>query len=506
MRIIALLVSAVFLASCGNGSDNTDEGSEQGSSTEWGIAASSNVQLARVLAGSTGFTQIVELTGKSLRSLKSLSYTIEPKAGASAAPVHVSYTRNGLDRRGRIMAPERIQVPVFGLYADHANQVLLKFVFEDDSIELLTATLVTPAFTDLSRGLDSPTVVQRRQPGSALGFNYMALKSERGSPVIIDTDGEVRWVATGVASGMVSIFQNQGFYVGSRTTTAISRIELDGSVVSYTPSRAGYVHFHHNIDQGRDGLLTEVVTTASEASVIAELGTASSFDREWDLGAILSDYMSSWGEDPSGFVRDPADWFHVNSATYRPSDNTLIVSSRENFLIGIDYDTAEIKWILGDPTKYWSQFPSLQDKALVLQGAGNYPIGQHSVSITRDDLIMVFNNGHRSIRQPTGAPAGQSLPYSSVTAYRIDPEQRTAVQVWSFDYNQSILSTIVSSAYETPDGSVLVDYGYVNNGENFRLVGLDSSHEVVFDMQFRNVLSLTAWNAMPVALENLRFD
>jgi Arylsulfotransferase (ASST). len=29
----------------------------------------------------------------------------------------------------------------------------------------------------------------------------------------------------------------------------------------------------------------------------------------------------------------------------------VIVSSRENFVIAIDYETGAIKWILGDPTK-----------------------------------------------------------------------------------------------------------------------------------------------------------
>jgi hypothetical protein len=39
-----------------------------------------------------------------------------------------------------------------------------------------------------------------------------------------------------------------------------------------------------------------------------------------------------------------------------------------------------------------------------------------------------------------------------------------------------------------------------------RLVGLDSAHQVVFDLRFRNPESLTSWNAMPVPLEDIHFN
>ena len=73
---------------------------------------------------------------------------------------------------------------------------------------------------------------------------------------------------------------------------------------------------------------------------------------------IIADAMRARGDDPSAFVRRGQDWFHNNSATYRASDNSLIVSSRENFVIALDYASGAIKWILGDKTKAWFQYPS----------------------------------------------------------------------------------------------------------------------------------------------------
>src|SRR4029077_11527523 len=137
----------------------------------------------------------------------------------------------------------------------------------------------------------------------------------------------------------------------------------------------------------------------------------------WDLAAILSAYMVSRGDDASAFVRPGVDWFHSNSTAYDPSDDSIIVSSRENFVIKVDYNTGNIIWILGDPSKYWYTFPSLRAKALTLAPGGLYPIGQHAPSITSNGLLMLFNDGAGSFNQPAGAPAGDTRTYSTVSAY-----------------------------------------------------------------------------------------
>ena len=202
---------------------------------------------------------------------------------------------------------------------------------------------------------------------------------------------------------------------------------------------------------------------------------------QWDLGAVLSAYMSSVGDDAAAFVRPGVDWFHSNSAIYDPRDDSVIVSSRENFVIKLDYRTDAIKWILGNPTKYWHTFPSLRAKALVLAPGGLYPIGQHALSITSDGLLMMFNDGLGSLNQPAGAPPGGTRTYSAVSAYSIDEKSMTTKNVWNYSADQLIFSSICSSAYETAGNSVLIDYAVADNGTHALLVGLDSNHNVVFE-------------------------
>src|SRR5205814_8634151 len=112
-----------------------------------------------------------------------------------------------------------------------------------------------------------------------------------------------------------------------------------------------------------------------------------------------------------------SDWFHLNGATYNKADGSLIVSSRENFLICLDYETSAIKWILGDTTKKWYQFPSLKKFALTLAPGSLSPIGQHAPSITFDQNLLILDNGQSSVFQ---MPPGDQRGYATPRKYALD--------------------------------------------------------------------------------------
>jgi arylsulfate sulfotransferase len=289
----------------------------------------------------------------------------------------------------------------------------------------------------------------------------------------------------------------------------LHQVGFDGSLSQSTLPDPTIRNFHHNLDPGKQGVLAEINATvngvASVETILMELAPDGSILQKWDLAAIIGDYMRSQGDDPSLFVRPGVDWFHMNAATYDPSDDSVIVSSRENFLIKLDYGTGNIRWIFGDPQKYWYTFASLRAKALTLQGTGSAPIGQHAVSITADGLVMIFDDGLNSLNQPPGAPAGDVLPFSRVSAYAIDEANRSVTQKWEFDYTSDIFASVCSSAYEPGNGrqSLLVDYATANQLTRTRLVGLNPAHDVVFDFEYPTTGCNTAWNAIPIAFNNL---
>jgi len=496
----ALLVFVLLLSACGGGKK-----------TQPSQASASNIAVIGDQQGATPFIRFVQLRGDNLALLTAVHYAIAPKPGSVSKPVDVSFDAGALIRRGNLVAASgTLNLPVFGLYSGYANHLAMDFRFQDGSTRSLPLDITTAAYADPNGIYDHPTIVKARAAGSELGFDFFAIKSGYGTPVVIDTDGEIRWVGTGVANSGSAAFRDNGFVVGDPNSLKLTRLELDGTTIENSLVSSTYTTFHHNIDPGKLGLLAELnaVTggVANIESTLVEIADSGTIIKDWNLAALLASYMQSQGDDPGTFVRPGADWFHMNAATYDPRDDSLIVSSRENFVIKIDYMTGEIIWILGDPTKYWYSFPSLRAKALNLQAGGLYPIGQHGVSITSDGLLMLFNNGAASFNQPAGAPAGEPRAYSAVVAYAIDPVSRSAQEVWRFDYGQSISSLICSSAYEAPGKSLLVDYAYTVNGTQARLVGLDASHAVVFDFQYPSpTMCGSAWNSLPVPFDSMWF-
>jgi arylsulfate sulfotransferase len=506
------IFAAVAITACG-GSDSSHSLAEavagtSGKPASGTLAAASSLQVVDYTPGPSPFISMLRVGGIGLQSLATVEFTIAPKPGAASKPVDVSYTYTALVNRGFVATESFVlTLPVFGLYAGYANEVTLHLGFQDGSVGTLTTVIATSAYTDPSGIYSAPNIIQKRIAGTALGLDYFIVKSAVGSPIILDSDAEIRWVVPGVPNSSSSAFQNDEFVIGNAENSTVYRLRLDGDLISNPLVSSNYTSFHHNIDPGKVGLLAEVQAEidgvkAVESNVI-EINDIASILKNWDVGAIISAYMLSQGDDPTKFVRPGIDWFHNNATTYDPSDDSVVVSSRENFVIKIDYATGNIIWILGDPTKYWYTFASLRAKALTLAAPGLYPVGQHAVSITSDGYLLLFNDGLGSANQPAGEPAGVTRTYSSVDAYSINKANLTAVQAWGFDFGQSVFSSVCSSAYEGAAKSVLVDYATADNITKALIVGLDANHTVQFEFEYPTSGCNTSWNAIPIALEAL---
>lgn len=464
----------------------------------------SDLALGAAAAGATPFIGLLPLQGSSVSQVSTVSYTVQPQPGTVSKAVTVTYSIAALQNRGWLQ-PTVATVPVFGLYAGWLNQGTMTITFADGSTQSLPFGIQTQPYTDPAGIFSRPQILKARPAGSRLGFDFFAMKTTTGPTIVVDTDGTIRWVSTGFGSVSV-VYDHGGFTIGSNSGPQVQRVEFDGTVTTHTLDDPSVDNFTHNIDVGKSGLFAEVDTAVNIDSTVEEMDSAGQVTGTWDLANLIATYMRSQGDDPTAFVRPGVDWFHLNASAYDPRDDSIIVSSRENFVMKIDYATGRPVWILGDPTKYWYTFPSLRAKALTLAPGGLVPIGQHAVSITSDGLLMLFNDGAPSDHMPAGAPAGTGRAYAAVSAYSIDSATMTATEAWDFDYGESISSPYCSSAYDAGDGSVLVDYALAAGSTTARLVGLDPSHQVVFDFSYPNDPTgcFTSWNAVPVPLGNLR--
>jgi arylsulfate sulfotransferase len=466
-------------------------------------------------AGPTPFLSKLRLTASNTTVLKSIQFTITPKPGSVTRPLSGTYANYYLVDRG-FENPQtgEIMLPVYGLYAGYGNTVTLTYRFMDGSSRQVNTTITTATFDDQGCGYNNPTRLVPRTNSTHLSYDYIFDSSACGtfSPVILDSDGALRWVST--LPTMSALFAASTFFDNAIYATQGSRlfrIELnDGSVSALADySNIGVVHLHHNIDRGKTGLLIEPDTTAYYESEILEVDSSDgSVLKTFNMANIISAAMIAGGDDPSQFVYpSPTDWFHNNGAAYNRADNSLIISSRENFVICLDYETSAIKWILGDPTKKWYQFPSLQRYALTLAPGSLPPIGQHAPSITFDQGVLVFDNGFNSSFQH---PPGQLRTYSSPRKYKLDLNARVATEVWNFEMDQSVFSPICGSCYEDAPLNYLVDYAFVHGSfvtgiGNAQLLALDAAGEKVFYYQYPTHFCDQFYNSIPLHLERAKF-
>jgi arylsulfate sulfotransferase len=471
-------------------------------------AAGQLVTFRAHLPGKTPFIKLVRLHVDDVGVIDHVRFTINPKPGSVTRPISAQYSRAYLERRGFLdRAAKEIRVPVFGLYQDYLNTVEVVSGFADGTVQVNTLSIQTAHFDG---GIyNHPTIVQARSPSTALSYDFIQLKafSSGYSPIIIDTDGEIRWVGTANTPSMPSIYMDNSFFVSGKPLSVLRRMYFDGEVedvVDYASQ--GIVNFHHNFDPGKYGIITDVTTPDYLECTNMEVSATGKVLHVWSLADIITSAMVAGGDDPTQFVAAKGslvDWFHNNSAAYRPSDDSIIISSRENFVIALDYETNAIKWILGDPTKQWYKFPSLRKYALAGTAGTNYPVGQHALSIYQDKLLL-FDNGYFSADH---YPKGLNRTYSAPRKYLIDQAAGVATETWHHLARESIDSPICSSVYEDQPNNYLVDYATAGPNLYAEIMGLSPGGTRVFDYRFKELDTLaTAWNATIIHLEDMNFD
>lgn len=480
-------------------------------SAAWASQADdTSIMIVGQTPGTTPFINQLTLSVSDTTVIKSIRFTIAPKAGSVTRPLSAIYTSEYLADRGDLIpGTGEIFLPVYGLYSGYANTVTLTYNFQDGSSKEDSTLITTDAFNDSCNSYNSPTVLQSRSTSTALSYDYMFLKGccPSVTPPIIDSDGALRWVASvGDNSACISGFFYNSVYFSSEAH--LWRADLDGTLTLVTEFPGlGITSFHHNMDLGKNGILIEVNFDGDITDTTMEVSQTGEVLKTWKMSEIISAAMVAGGDDPSQFVVPGSDWFHENSATYNRADDSVIISSRENFLICVDYETSAIKWIFGDPTKHWHQFPSLTQYAIdVPAGAGVPPIGQHAISVTYNQEIMVLDNGFESIFQQ---PPGASRDFASPRRYRLDLTNKLATEVWNYELDQSIYNPICGSVYEDAPLNYLVDYADVNGPtaatQYAEVLGIQSDGESVFFYQYPTANCAAIFTATPLHLESTAY-
>lgn len=194
------------------------------------------------------------------------------------------------------------------------------------------------------------------------------------------------------------------------------------------------------------------------------------------------------------------DWSHANAVQYDPHDNSVTVSLRHlDCIVKLDWQTKEIRWILGDPSG-WG--PAWQRYLLKPLGELQWPYHQHSPQWTPVGTLMMFDNGNYRARP--FQPATYAVDNRSrVAEFAIDEQNMTVRQI--FEYEGHAQERFYSPFYGEADWLPQTENILVTDGGHIELEDGTPHDDVPAERQWARIFEVTR-DSLPHKVFEVRCD
>lgn len=320
-------------------------------------------------------------------------------------------------------------LPIYGLYADRDNLVTIEYEENDTKISK-DLTIKTDALPDnMVRPIDITS-----NKSKLTNDLYCFTPSSQGYTMAYDVNGNVRWYLTNNALWKIDRLDNGHLLVSTERRvnspyymTGLYEMDLMGKIYAEFDLPGGYHHDYYEMPDGNLLVASNDFTSGDGTveDVIVELDRQTGdIVRQFDLKDIL-DTDDGKSENWSSY-----DWFHNNSVWYDQTTNTVILSGRhKDAVIGLDYNSGDLKWIIGDPTNWNEEY---QQYFFTPIGSNfEWQWSQHAAMVTPEGYIFILDNGNnKSKNADSYVPASQS--YTRGVMYKIDTDNMTIEQVWQY--------------------------------------------------------------------------
>ncbi len=371
-------------------------------------------------------------------------------------------------------------LPIYGLYADTNNEVLL------------TVNGITTKLTIQTNPLPEDFVLPSNIETSDETNNqfYFFTPSSKGYTAAYDSNGDVRWYLTENFIWDIQRLQNGHLLLSSNRLinppyymTGLMEIDLLGKIYYEYTLPGGYHHDVYEMDDGNLLIATDNFSDGTVEDTIVELNRASGeIVKTIDLKNIIPI------KEGHNLYTTEYDWFHNNSVWYDKKTNSITLSGRhQDIVINIDYESLEINWILGDPTNWSKEF---QTYFLMPVGENfEYQYAQHAAKILPNGDLFLFDNGNNRSKVEEKVSADNN--YSRGVIYHIDTNNKTVEQVWQYgkeegsdfyspyisdvDYFDENHYMILSGGHSTINGKV--------NNDPAGFAHVDSLNSILIDIK-----------------------
>lgn len=347
-------------------------------------------------------------------------------------------------------------VPIYGLYPDHTNTIVLSIVGDAESEKIINIdTGVLPSDISLPKTIETSY--------EYFGNDLMIFNSPTGGPVGYDYLGDVRWYLTKDFGYSVNMLDNGLLLLGSE------RSLFEGTSLTglYEMDYLGKVYTEFIVPNGFTGQVIElpnsnllVSTNGNEGTdnTIIEIGRErGNIIKTINIGEVFTSNdgkNSLWSTynnyDISGFSYDEV------------SRNVFVSLKNHDVILNIDYDSLSLNYIIGDPTGFDSV---LVDEYFLtpISPSFEWQYAQSDIKVLENGELLVFDNGYKRTKDINQIVNSLSS-YSRSVTFRIDESQMTIEQTSEFgsNFTTEFYSLFLGDVDSYSNNNILVHSGAIN--------------------------------------------
>jgi hypothetical protein len=386
----------------------------------------------------------------------------------------------------------RHMIPIYGLYADEINKVILTSKSHSGKSEQLILEIETdPLPPELAKNIihvDLPMPEKYQE-----GFNFTNMHK-----TAFDVNGDYRWYLQYNDISFLSLFyfNNEiivpygAYYYGE---ILFFNINLLGKVnnIWYAP-----YGLHHDVTLTDMGNL---LGTGSNGDTVEDF----IYEIDVNTGRIVNilDLKHVLQRNRITYTYDNTDWFHNNSIIYK--DNHIIISGKsQSSVVKLSWPDGNINWILSD---HQGWLPMYQKYLLNPVGINfEWQYAQHAAIIlpnttNNNDFIdiMLFDNGNgrysydkELMRIVNNNEIIMPENYSRMVQYRINEKTMEVEQIWQFGKE---LGSIYNVDWQS-------NAAYLNNNNRLGFFCMSTSHSMYIEVTEQNEI---VWEAYATTDESV---
>ncbi len=366
----------------------------------------------------------------------------------------LSDTVGNTDISGVTELSRRHRVPVLGLYPGRDNTVCLSF-YDEEGVLVKTFSFVIKT-KPLPKALKDMVKVKENQtpPTFSLTFVY---GGDTRYPYAFDRAGEIRFFLQRTPKPYGLHFLSNGHFLFAEKNILMPSFSNPHSSQVLEMDLLGRVHRIYNVENGLHhdaGEMTEGGNLIAAGSSLEHSNEDMIMELDRKTGKVVK--QVKLGDIFDKTYQDGIDWVHLNTVSYDPKTNTVLICCRNLHTVArIDWGTGELKWIFCHP-KFW-RGTSMEDKLLTPVGKNLKKTGwsyqAHAAYMLPEDLdgnpdtehFIIYDNHWHKRRSVSFF---DDDPNSFVRIYTVNEKERTVSLYKSFPCAKSKIRSNGVLCYE----------------------------------------------------------